>query len=245
MARAVRAGLVEWVRGLRSRFPVPLSQISIVGHKPNYFALDFRTIILYQCGMPREANMTREEIIAASMLQFWRHGYHATSMEKLVAATGANRQAIYSSFGGKRSLYLRCFAAYYDAVVAPALEDLRSSAAGLREIEQYFETQIALAEHGGLPGPGCLVANAATETAPHDEMAADEVRKHMARLTKGFLNALGNAAPELPPEEAEALAELLASFAQGLWSFSRTVSDPAILRRQAKTAISLLMERVL
>ncbi len=194
--------------------------------------------------MPANSNITKDEIVAASMQQFWRNGYHSTSMEKLVTSTGANRQAIYSGFGGKRALYLRCFAVYYDAVVEPALDRLSSSAASLQEIEQYFETQIALAEQSGLPGPGCMVANAATETAPHDDMAAEEVRLHMKRLTTGFSNALDNAAPNLPIEEREALADFLASFAQGLWSLSRTVSDPSILRLQATTAISLLKERI-
>lgn len=188
--------------------------------------------------------MTRDEVIAASMQQFWRDGYYATSMEKLVTSTGANRQAIYSTFGGKRALYLECFAAYYASIVEPALKGLFSSSANLQDIERYFETQIALAEQIGLPGQGCLVANAATETAPHDELAAEEVRLHMNRLATGFSRALGNAAPELSIEELEALAEVLASFAQGLWSLSRTVSDPAILRRQAATAISLLKERI-
>ena len=194
--------------------------------------------------MPPSPNITKEEIVATSMQQFWRGGYHATSMDKLIASTGANRQAIYSGFGGKRALYLRCFAAYYDAVVAPALDGLCASTASLQEIGQYFETQITLAEQSGLPGPGCLVANAATETAPHDDMAAEEVKLHMKRLTTGFSNALGNAAPNLTIEEQEALAEFLASFAQGLWSLSRTVTDSSILRRQATTAISLLKERI-
>ena len=193
--------------------------------------------------MPRTSNMTRDEVVAASMQQFWRDGYHATSMEKLVASTGINRQAIYTGFGGKRALYLQCFSAYHTSIVEPALKGLSSSTANFQDIEQYFETQIALAERTGLPGQGCLVANAATETAPHDDLAAEEVSLHMKRLTTGFYQALGNAAPDLPNEELEALAEFLASFAQGLWSLSRTVSDPSILRRQAKTAISLLKER--
>ncbi|MEM6902905.1 MAG: acetate--CoA ligase family protein, partial [Pseudomonadota bacterium] len=40
--------------------------------------------------------------------------------------------------------------------------------ADLDAIAQYFETQISAAEQAGLPGPGCFVANAATEVAPHD-----------------------------------------------------------------------------
>ncbi|MEM1053046.1 MAG: TetR/AcrR family transcriptional regulator [Pseudomonadota bacterium] len=194
--------------------------------------------------MPSKSNMTEDEIVAASLQQFWRDGYHATSIEKLVASTGANRQAIYAAFGGKQALYLRCFATYYETVVEPALADLFSSAASLEQIEQYFETQIALAERGGLAGSGCFVANAATETAPHDDKAAEEVRLHMERLTAGFSNALGNGAPNLQFEDREALAEMLASFAQGLWSISRTVSNASILRRQAATMISLLKERI-
>ena len=70
--------------------------------------------------MPRKPARTEDELVDAAMRHFWRNGYNATSMDVLVEATGASRQAIYSGVGSKSELYRRGFAAYQDAVVTPA-----------------------------------------------------------------------------------------------------------------------------
>lgn len=40
------------------------------------------------------------------MAVFWRHGFEATSIEELVAASGINRASMYSAFGDKRHLFI-------------------------------------------------------------------------------------------------------------------------------------------
>ena len=37
----------------------------------------------------------------------WKHGYAATSLDDLVAATGMNRPSLYAAFGDKCDLYLK------------------------------------------------------------------------------------------------------------------------------------------
>lgn len=145
-------------------------------------------------------------------------------MDDLVRVTGSSRHALYAEFGGKRDLFLACFAPYRDQVVSPAFAQVEAPGAGLPQIAAYFETQIARAETAGLPGPGCLVANTATELAPHDPDAAAEVARHNARLAAGFANALRN----------DELAYALVVFATGLWSLSRVTDDADGLRRAVK-----------
>lgn len=194
--------------------------------------------------MPRKATNTPDEIVENAMRLIWSNGYHATSMDQLVEAIGASRHAIYSAFGSKQDLYLRCFDAYQRQVVTPAFGDVENGSAGIEAIENYFETQISLAEDIGLPGFGCLVANAATETAPHDQLVAAKVDIHHRRLKSGFCRALSVARPELPADQQHALAEFLVTFAQGLWSMSRTVSSAAPLRGQAETIISYVKAEI-
>jgi len=85
------------------------------------------------------------------------------------------------------------------------------------EIERYFEIQISRAAQGGLPGPGCLIANTLTEVAPHE-----------AAVMKA----------------AKALASFLVISAQGLWAISRTVSNARVLRRQASILLELVKYRI-
>ncbi|MEO0983667.1 MAG: TetR/AcrR family transcriptional regulator [Pseudomonadota bacterium] len=178
------------------------------------------------------------------MRHFWSAGYAASSMDTLVKATGVSRHGIYSDVGGKRELYLLGFAAYQAETVTPAFARVEQEDASLADVADYFETQIALAESIGLPGPGCLVANAMTETAPHDPDVAARVALHNARLKAGFRNVLSNEAPTLDDTDRDALADFLVVSTQGLWSMSRVVSDAAPLRRHAATLLSLLETRL-
>ncbi len=194
--------------------------------------------------MPRPRLFPRETIIPAAMRQFWRRGYHATSMEDLILATGASRAAIYEEIGGKRALHLACFPAYQAAIVSPALRGMDAPGAGLEAIAFYFETQISLAEAEGLPGPGCLVANAATETAPHDLAVATCVEAHNSCLQHAFERALGNACPSLGRAERTDLAAFVTLTAQGLWSMSRGVESAKPLRTHGHILINLLRARL-
>jgi TetR/AcrR family transcriptional regulator, transcriptional repressor for nem operon len=194
--------------------------------------------------MPRSSSQTTDSIIDASMRHFWRRGYHATSMDELVEAIGVSRHAIYTSVGGKHELYRLGFAAYQRVVVSPAFARVEQPNAGLDAIAAFFEHQIAQADAAGLPGPGCLVANAATETAPHDPLIAKEVTTHHARLKTGFAHALGNEHGVIGKEEIDALADFLVTSAQGLWSMSRTVTSADPLRAHASTLLSLVKARL-
>ncbi|GAA4041916.1 TetR/AcrR family transcriptional regulator [Parerythrobacter jejuensis] len=193
--------------------------------------------------MPRKPVKSEPEILDAAMRHFWQRGYNATSMDELVDRIGVSRHAIYSHFGSKHELYLRCFDAYQSAIVDPAFEPVETATGGIATIEDYFETQISLAEKIGLPGPGCFVANAATETAPHDQLASDKVDQHHRRLRVGFARALSLVEPQEDANEVAALAELLVTCAQGLWSMSRTATSAKPLRRQARTIVSLIKSR--
>lgn len=165
-------------------------------------------------------------------------------MDDLVKTTSVSRHGIYSDVGGKRELFLEGFEAYQGVVVTPALTAMEQATSGLRGIRIYFETQIALAESGGLPGPGCLVANAMTETAPHDEDVAAKVAAHNERLTSAFTAAIMKAAPYLPKHQCAALGGFLTLTAQGLWSMSRTVNQASILHDYVQTLMELLERRL-
>jgi TetR/AcrR family transcriptional regulator, transcriptional repressor for nem operon len=194
--------------------------------------------------MPRPTSQTADSIVDASMRHFWRRGYYATSMDELVEAIGASRHAIYTNIGSKHEIYRRGFAAYQRLVVSPAFTSVEQPGAALDAIEYFFEHQIAAAEADGLPGPGCLVANAATETAPHDPNIAREVAAHHARLKAGFTNALKNEGSLLSQSEIESLADFVVTSVQGLWSMSRSITSAAPLRAYVATLLSLLRARL-
>ncbi|WP_299585926.1 TetR/AcrR family transcriptional regulator [uncultured Tateyamaria sp.] len=190
--------------------------------------------------MPRTTAHTNDELTERALLQFWHHGFHATSMDTLVKTTNVSRHGIYTAFGGKKQLFHACFDRYQDIVVTPAFACVEEPGADLSAIARYFETQIARGAESGLPGPGCFVANASTETAPHDAITQTKVAQHNARLRNGFQNALSNTGMAPPSDRTDALAQVCVVFTNGLWSMSRTTTDADALRAAVKTFLDTL-----
>ena len=163
-------------------------------------------------------------------------------MDDLVQATGVSRHGIYSTFGGKKAMFLACFDRYQQAVVTPAFEVVEAPSAGLESVAEYFERQISWGEAAGLPGPGCFVANSATEVAPSDPEVMMQVKRHNDRLKRGFAGALTASMPSIDEGKVSNLAELLVIFTNGLWTLSRCVSNADTLRRAVRNFLRLLTE---
>ncbi|MFK0221220.1 TetR/AcrR family transcriptional regulator [Streptomyces vinaceus] len=94
----------------------------------------------------------------AAMVQFWRAGYADTSLDDLSRSTGLNRSSIYSSFGDKDALYLRCLDHYaarygnrYDQALSCASEE------PLQAVRAFFEVTLRRIADPDVPD-GCLVA---------------------------------------------------------------------------------------
>ena len=195
--------------------------------------------------MPRERSFSIREITLRAMNYFWKHGYHGSSVSDLVNATQVSRHGFYSAFEGKHDLFLACLELYQDEVVTPAFASVENAAAGLEEIANYFESQIARAESHGLPGPGCLVVNTFTEVAPHQPDVYAAAERHNLRLKQGFTNALRNSSNgSLGKREVSEMASFLVISAQGLWSMSRGVTKARTLRQYASTLVNLIQYRL-
>lgn len=198
--------------------------------------------------MPRSQSISRDEIIARAMFHFWSKGYFASSMSELVAATGACRHAFYREFKNKKALFLACLDHYQPLVVSPAFDQVEKKEANLDSVNHYFEFQISRAESlSGFPGPGCLVANTMAEVIQQDLEVRERIDNHLSRLEKGFLIALKNenstqkyrSIPEL-----RALAGLMTTMTQGIWSQSRLVDSPKPIRSSVRCLIDLVKLKI-
>lgn len=166
-------------------------------------------------------------------------------MDKLVKKTGVSRHGIYTDYGGKRSLYLACFPRYHEHVVRPVLDPVTGSGDGLAAIVGYFGRMVEMAEGIGLPGPGCFVVNAATETAPHDPEIAHKVAEHNLRMENAFATALEREqSSRLPVAHRRALARTTMIFANGLWTASRSIEKVDVMREHAAVFLDLLEYRL-
>jgi len=192
--------------------------------------------------MARPQKYDSNTLATRALNTFWNEGYTATSIDDLVRTTGVSRHGIYKEFGGKKGMFLKSFDLYQTAVVSPAFQQVESPSATINDIAAYFEHQITSAEQNGLPGPGCFVANSATEVAPHDVDVRAKIDAHHNRLRKGFAQALQNASGNNADQSA--LAEAIVIFATGLWSISRVTNDGDQLRKTVASFLDMLKGQI-
>jgi len=142
--------------------------------------------------VPRTKAFQPAEALDQAMELFWRDGYAATGLDRLVRRTGASRYGLYTTFGGKRDLFLASLERYSQAVMDPMLEPLESAQASGREIRAFFDRVVGLIRRPG-GRRGCLVCNVAFERGGVDAAAARRVRQHFDRVRRLLARALANA----------------------------------------------------
>ena len=188
--------------------------------------------------MPRSKAFQPAEALDRAMELFWRDGYAATDLDRLVRHTRASRYGLYSTFGGKRDLYFASLERYSQAVMDPMLEPLENARASAREIRAFFERVVALIRTGG--HRGCLVCNVAIERGGVDAAAARRARQHFARVRRLLTRALANARRDgsLASEVAvEAVADHLLGIAAGSFLLARSGMALGFIRRFVDTAL--------
>ena len=143
--------------------------------------------------MPRPRQFDPQEVLDRSMRAFWEHGYHETSVEDLVEATGVRPGSLYNTFrGGKRELFLGSLQRYSKLVVPEKMGALERPGASVGELRAYFDGLVEdlMSAEGRM---GCLMVNTAMELAADDSEVAGVIRGHIGRLERNATRALRNA----------------------------------------------------
>jgi TetR/AcrR family transcriptional repressor of nem operon len=190
--------------------------------------------------MARIREFDPDEALDKAMKVFWQKGYTNTSIDDLVSATGVNRYGLYGEFENKHGLFHAALDHYQNAVLGKLFGMVERPEASLADIRDYFAKLLELSssESGKL---GCLMANSASEVAPHDKRAANKVEKYRVRLQLGFRSALSNAkvAGELPAEfDVEPMADFLTGVMQGLSVMARSNAKPKMMANVVEIALS-------
>lgn len=179
--------------------------------------------------MPSPKRYKREEVLDRAIALFRRQGYAGTSTAELVEALGLNRKSMYAEFGSKQALFEAALERYSAENLSRVLAPIEAPDADAQTIRDAFQGYAAAGEteYSGL---GCLMANTAVERAALDPESARYVDAYLARLTKGFRTALGNAqaAGDVAPEAD--LDDLTAHFVTAVVGIS------ALLRAKATPA---------
>jgi TetR/AcrR family transcriptional repressor of nem operon len=177
------------------------------------------------------------------MEQFWRDGFEASSVQKLLDCTGINRGTLYNSFGDKETFFKSCVD-HYNRLVGTQIEASlkNSSLKDWDAIAKFFE--IAFVEvsnkHRGM---GCLLVNTFCESINYDKEMRKIARSSFAAIRKPLLERLSGAKKAkklMKGVTAEFAADVLMNSLHGLRVNSRDGKSSKQLIEMAKFSISSL-----
>ncbi|WP_285565504.1 TetR/AcrR family transcriptional regulator [Streptomyces sp. RTGN2] len=179
-----------------------------------------------------------EVALDAAMVQFWRAGYADTSVDDLSRATGLNRSSIYSSFGDKDALFLRClerYAARYGSRYDQALS--RTSEEPLQAVRAFFEVTLRRIADPDVPD-GCLMAQTAMAAPVLSPAIAARAAEALGLQRARLRTALNTT--RLAGRRADDFAVHLAAVNQSLAVLSRTGASREELRTVIDISVSAL-----
>ncbi|MGF1476288.1 MAG: TetR/AcrR family transcriptional regulator [Geminicoccaceae bacterium] len=157
------------------------------------------------------------------MVAFWRKGYGDTSLDDLVAATGASRASLYSLFGDKRSLFQKSLEHYGARFTERIDEELQSPVSGRARMATVLNASADRLTSDEAP-PGCLRCNSTLALAGSDE-TLDQVLAEANQLFLDNLRRLTDRAAEngeLSPDEAVRLAVFFTGIVNGMVTLARS-----------------------
>lgn len=190
--------------------------------------------------MPRVKEFEPDAVLGRALELFWERGYEATSMADLVEHLGVNRASLYATFGDKHELYLRALERYRE--VQNPVDGLSQPGPALPAVRELVESYVEQAE-GDLRRRGCMIVNAAIESAPSDPDVAKVVSRGWQAMEVALTSALtrARAQGELTEDrDPVALARFLVVVLQGIKVVGRGEPDLDRIRAAADQAMTLL-----
>jgi TetR/AcrR family transcriptional regulator, transcriptional repressor for nem operon len=137
--------------------------------------------------MARPVEFEYDFVLSNAMKQFWKEGFEASSIQKLLDATNINRGTLYNSFGDKDAFFKACVDTYNTAIKA----DLQSTLGNkdlkpVQAIEAYFDLAVISASNKQR-SLGCLLVNSVCESINWDKDTQKVLRNSLNTIRKALL----------------------------------------------------------
>jgi TetR/AcrR family transcriptional repressor of nem operon len=186
----------------------------------------------------RKGEETRDRILAAATELIHRHGYKATGVAEIVAASGVPKGSFYFYFASKEELGRVLLQRYREKQREELALVFPPDAPAIPTIRAFFEGGVRKMSDEGC-GRGCLLGNLAAEITE-----SEELRKELAGvlhdLQQGLAGAIarGQAAGELASDFApESAADFFLSVFEGSILLAKARRDTKAL----EASLSMLL----
>ena len=143
--------------------------------------------------MARPVEFDENQVLTNAMEQFWREGYEASSVQKLLDCTGINRGTLYNSFGDKDTFFKSCVDQYNKIVEKQIASSLLNEKLNAWDgIAAYFDEAVFNISNKRR-SMGCLLVNSLCESINYDKDIKKVVRASLAKIRKALVVRLKEA----------------------------------------------------
>jgi TetR/AcrR family transcriptional regulator, transcriptional repressor for nem operon len=211
--------------------------------RPSHWTVksNFAIIIALVSSLPttKQGRATRERIVRAAAELIAEHGPAATSLDDVIAATGASKSQLYHYFGDKNGL-VKAVVDFQCATVLGLQAHALASVSSWEDLARWAETMVTIVEDHGARG-GCPIGTLAAALSDTDEPLRtslseafqawrDAIRGALLRLQQNGLIAAG--------VDLDALTTITLAAIQGGLLLSKTARDARQLRIALDGAIA-------
>lgn len=184
--------------------------------------------------MTRGLEFDYDKAIDKATRVFWKKGYSGASLRDLLKAIGIGEGSFYNTLKSKKQLYLECLKHYNETVVRRRAEALFSPSSAKEGVRGLFKTVLDDLDDPRTPRV-CLVAGSVSSDVLAERDLQKFIQTGMAAFVGAFSDRLKSAkeAGELPPQfEVEVVAQIIATYLQGLYRTALLSYDRSQLERQ-------------
>jgi TetR/AcrR family transcriptional regulator, transcriptional repressor for nem operon len=186
----------------------------------------------------RAPEETRHKILMAAFAEFYAHSFQGGSLNRIVAAAGTTKGAIFHHFESKQALGY----AVVDEVIGPILlqrwlDPVKTSSDPLSELQKAFRRYVNEDIASGHLVYGCPLNNLAQEMSPLDAGFHRRINALYDLWRDTYAGALeraiqaGTVKASVSPTAA---AALIVSAQMGVWGSGKSSRDEHVMRQAAQ-----------
>ncbi|HTQ98706.1 MAG TPA: TetR/AcrR family transcriptional regulator [Candidatus Acidoferrum sp.] len=195
--------------------------------------------------MARPIEFDHDDVITRATDQFWKDGYVASSVQKLLDATGINRGTMYNSFGEKEAFFRSCVEHYNELLAEQIEATLANKALKPAAAVTGFFQQTVSGLNAARRSYGCLLVNSLCESIVWEEPLARLIRESLNAVRKSLLvrtRELEKSRGLAPRLTAEFAADQLLSLYQAVKLSARAGKSPRQLLDQVQFSLAAILK---